>query len=117
MATAQVLHPTGPPGQPDIGYAPDFSKYQARSQKRAATEKLDQSLPEGFPSRLESDLVWDGTNIASRFDWVYELNDQEVEEIEEALKHFKCMLNYRLVVLGSVSADVKNSVEQRVGLY
>ena len=90
MAAAAVLRPVAPPGQPDIDYAPDYDKYTART-KRRTSEKLDQSLPEGFPSRLESDLVWDGSDIASRYDWVYELSEDEVEEIEEGLRHFKCM--------------------------
>jgi hypothetical protein len=92
MATAQVLRPSGPLGQPDIDYAPDYQKYQTRRQRRLSTEKLDESLPPGFPERLESDLVWDGTDIAPRYNWVYELNDDEVQEIESALVHFKCSL-------------------------
>lgn len=56
MAIAQVLH-SSPAGQPDIGYTPDYDKYLARVQKRLATEKLDKSLPQGFPQKLESDLV------------------------------------------------------------
>lgn len=90
MATTATLQPTGPPGQPDIGYVPDFSKYQARSQKRTATETLQTGLPEGFPHRLDSDLVWDNTDITGRYNCVYELSGREVEEIECALKHFKC---------------------------
>ncbi len=91
MATVEVKKPVGPPGQPDIHYTPDLDNYKSRTKRRTTTEKLDPGLPEGFPSRLGSDLVWNGTDIADRYDWVYQLSADEVEEIETALKHFKCM--------------------------
>lgn len=100
MATAQVLRP-GPAGQPDIDYAPNLDKYQARVKRRTETEQLEQSLPVGFPSRLDSPLVWDGADIATKYDWTYELNDEEVEEIEAALKHFRSLNK----PLGFVSKD------------
>ena len=89
MATAQVLRP-GPPGQPDIDYTPNLDKYRARVKRRKETEKLEKTLPEGFPKKLQSNLVWDGNDIVSRYKWTYELNEHEIEEIEDALNHFKC---------------------------
>ena len=89
MATAEVLRP-GPLGQPDIDYTPNLDKYHARVKHRKETEKLEKSLPEGFPQKLESNLVWDGTDIGSRYNWTYELNESEIQEIEAALNHFKC---------------------------
>lgn len=80
-----------PPQQPDIVYTPDFNKFKARTKKRLATENLEaRSLPAGFPSKLESDFVWDGQNVKENYQWVYEFNEREVEEIKDALKHFKC---------------------------
>ncbi len=88
MATATVSLPTA---QPDISYTPDFDKYQARTQRRLVTEKLDlQSLPVGFPSKLESDFVWDGESITGNYEWVYKLSEKEIAEVEDALAHFKC---------------------------
>ena len=89
MATAQVMRPN-PPGQPDINYTPDLTKHIARTKRRTESEKLETTLPPGFPRRLKSKLVWDGSDIGSKFSWVYELNDNEVQEIEAALVHFKC---------------------------
>lgn len=83
----------GPPGQPDISYTPDFEKYLARVQRREKHEKLNMSLPPGFPTKLESDLVWDGANIGDKYNWTYELNAEELEDIENALHHFKCKRN------------------------
>jgi len=78
--------------QPDIAYAPDFDKYKARTKRRIATEKLElQSLPAGFPTRLESDFVWEGQSIREKYQWVYALSDKEITEIDEALKYFKSL--------------------------
>ncbi|KAI5358282.1 putative TauD/TfdA-like domain, taurine dioxygenase TauD-like superfamily [Septoria linicola] len=90
MATAQVLRP-GPAGQPDIDYAPDLDKYLARVARRRESEQLKSELPEGYPTELKSDLVWDGSTIAKEYDFVYELNAEELEEIEEALVHFQSL--------------------------
>jgi hypothetical protein len=82
---------TGPPGQPDISYAPDHGKYKARTEHRLATEKLPTTLPPSFPEKLESDLVWDNTDIASRYDWTYVLSSSDLAEIDSALQHFKSL--------------------------
>ena len=63
LATPAALV-AGPPGQPDIAYAPDFEKYQARTARRLAERKLATTLPEGFPSELRGDLVWEGKTLA-----------------------------------------------------
>ena len=93
MAAAAVLRP-GPPGQPDIDYSPNIDKYLARVKRRQETEKFEKSLPDGFPQKLQSNLVWDGTDIQSRYNWTYELNEEEVKEIEDALTYFKCLDEY-----------------------
>lgn len=77
-------------GQPDIDSAPNFDKFVARTKYRKETEKLENSLPDGFPQQLDSKLVWDGNDIKDKYYYTYELNEHEVQEIEEALKHFKC---------------------------
>lgn len=80
------------PRQPDIGYTPDHNKYLERVKRRLATEQLDQTLPSGFPQKLESDLVWDNTDVTARYkDWTYELSASDVEELESALQHFKSL--------------------------
>ncbi len=80
----------GPPGQPDIDYAPDHDKYLARIKRRVETETLDKTLPPGFPQQLDSNLVWDGNTLAEIYDWNYRLTEADLAEIEAALGHFKC---------------------------
>lgn len=90
MATAAVqISVPAPVGQPDIGYAPDHDKYLARVKRRRENEKLESSLPPGFPQRLDSDLVWDGNTLAETYDWTYRLTEEDIDEIEAALRHFK----------------------------
>ncbi|KIH93273.1 taurine catabolism dioxygenase TauD [Sporothrix brasiliensis 5110] len=80
----------GPPGQPDIGYSPDFDKFEARSKRRAETEQLSPVLPEGFPKQLHSELAWDLESLtASKYDWNYVLSADDIAELHRALKHFK----------------------------
>lgn len=77
--------------QPDIAYAPDFAKYQARTKKRLANENIhEQSLPAGFPTKLEGEFVWDGDSVVGSYEWIHELSDVEIAEIEKALQDFKC---------------------------
>ncbi|KAL1861884.1 hypothetical protein Plec18170_000707 [Paecilomyces lecythidis] len=83
-----VAHPLV---QPDIGYMPDYDKYLARSKRRQETEKLDKHLPEGFPSSLSGDLVWDGNTLSSRYSWNYDLTAEDLDEINNALGHFKSL--------------------------
>jgi hypothetical protein len=80
--------------QPDIEYAPNYDKWRARTQRRLQTEKglTKVGLPDGFPKKLISELVWEGDELqkTGRYDWTYELSEPELEEIEDALKHFSC---------------------------
>lgn len=83
--------------QPDISYTPVFVKYQTRRSIRLAREELaSESLPPGFPEQLESSLVWEGRDLAEKYDWTYKLSTAEAEEIEKALKHYKCRHTARL---------------------
>ncbi|OHW95749.1 TfdA family taurine catabolism dioxygenase [Colletotrichum incanum] len=93
MAAAAVQAPSlpGPPGQPDIAYTPNHDNYLARTTRRQEQERLEKTLPEGFPQKLESKLVWDGNTLAEHYDWNYVLTDADKKEIDEALNHFKSL--------------------------
>ncbi|EFY88824.1 TfdA family oxidoreductase, putative [Metarhizium acridum CQMa 102] len=112
---------TGPLGQPDIAYTPNWDTYQERIKRRQETEKIDRTLPDGFPQKLESSLAWTGATVTDEYDWSYELNQSELKEIQEALDYFKSLnkplgeisqLTFPLPKLHprlrSISADVHN---------
>lgn len=94
MSTTTVTWVTprteAPPGQPDIDYAPDYDKWQARAARRVAAGGLASKVPDGFPEQLTGDLVWDGRTLAESYDWTYVLNSEQLDEIDQALTHFKC---------------------------
>lgn len=77
------------PVQPEIQYHPNFEQYQARTRLRKETESLPTSLPAGFPQKLVSPLVWEGKDVENRSDWIYQLSDAQLDEIDAALKSFK----------------------------
>ncbi|OGE56231.1 hypothetical protein PENARI_c003G04140 [Penicillium arizonense] len=79
------------PVQPDIQYHPEYEKYKERTRRRKETETLQTSLPAGFPQQLISPLVWEGKDVEKRDDWIYQLKDGELDEIDAALKSFKAL--------------------------
>jgi hypothetical protein len=117
MATVHISRPIG---QPDIDYAPDLDKYIARTQRRLQKEPLHHyPLPEGFPKSLVSDFVWEGKGLEKTYQWIYELNQEEIVEIEDALKHFKCKQApcYFNKLIGSKCLTWLSSIEPAVGFY
>lgn len=82
-----------PEGQPDIQYHPDEANWRARTARRLAEnpDLPNTSLPEGYPKKLESPLVWKGSDFSQgESEWVTVLTEAQLLEIDEALAHFKC---------------------------
>ncbi|KAJ4268976.1 hypothetical protein NW762_003047 [Fusarium torreyae] len=79
----------GPPGQPDIEYTPSYEKYQARSARRLQEGDLPSTVPDGLPKQLTGDLVWEGDSVGKTYDWTYVLSPEQLNEIDQALQHFK----------------------------
>jgi len=82
-------------GQPDIDYHPDEVKWKARTARRLAEDPSLPStpLPSGFPTHLESPLVWKGSDWKEEKEWVYELSSDHLQELENALRHFQSKCN------------------------
>ncbi|KAJ5633851.1 hypothetical protein N7528_001693 [Penicillium herquei] len=121
-ATQTITKPT----QPDIQYHPDWAKYQARSQRRKETESLQATLPAGFPEKLTSPLVWEGKDIEKRSEWIYQLSDTQLDEIDAALKSFKALkkplghisqLTFPLPNLHSALRDLSNELHNGRGFF
>ena len=77
--------------QPDIEYHPDEVKWKARTARRLAEDPSlpDTPLPKGFPRVLTSPLVWEGKDWTDESQWVYNISAEQLDEIENALKHFR----------------------------
>ncbi|KAG6809387.1 hypothetical protein H0H92_000456 [Tricholoma furcatifolium] len=75
---------------PDIEYRPDYAKWQARTARRLREDPTlpNTPLPDGFPKRLDSPLVWEGKEWQDESQWVYELSDIELKEIDDAVRYF-----------------------------
>lgn len=93
MSTTTVTFVTpkapAPPGQPDISYAPDYEKWQARAARRLKEGNLPKTLPDGYPVKLAGNLVWEGETVAESYDWTYVLSAEQLDEIDRAVDHFK----------------------------
>lgn len=78
------------PKQPDIQYHPDELKWKARTARRLTEDPTLPSapLPQGFPAKVESPLVWEGKDWKSEKEWVYDLSEAELKEIDDAVHHF-----------------------------
>lgn len=79
--------------QPNIEYHPNKEKWKARTALRLAQDpSLPKSaLPEGFPTPLESPLVWEGKDWKDESEWVYNLTPEHLKEIDDAVHHFHRM--------------------------
>lgn len=82
--------------QPDISYHPNRDKWQKRTAQRLAETPslLSMPLPDGFPKKLQSTLVWEGKDWKNEAQWVYSLTSEQLKEIDDAVKHFHCALNF-----------------------
>lgn len=86
MPTVQLQNSS----QPDITYLPDLAKYKARVARRLNEEQLETSVPEGFPEQLEGPKLWKGSDYEGKeSEWVYELSEQELKEIDDAVHEFE----------------------------
>jgi hypothetical protein len=83
--------PTGSLKQPDIEYHPDRVKWQVRTARRLEADPTAPAtaLPDGFPNKLDSPLVWEGKDWKDEKEWMYELKASEIKEIDDAVKRFR----------------------------
>ncbi|KAJ7184422.1 hypothetical protein C8R46DRAFT_882914 [Mycena filopes] len=81
------------PKQPDISYHPDEAKFRARTARRLAEDPTlpQRPLPEGFPPSVEGPIVWEGKDWTDESQWVYNLSDDQLQEIDSALAHFESL--------------------------
>ncbi|KAK1725131.1 TfdA family taurine catabolism dioxygenase TauD [Colletotrichum acutatum] len=87
MATATLTRPV----QPDIQYAPNYQKFQARTARRVQEPGLPTSLPKSLPQKFTSDMVWEGATLANEYNWTYALTTEQLDELDAALAHFRAL--------------------------
>lgn len=75
--------------QPDISYHPDFTKFQLRTERLKNQRPPNAGLPPGFPKKLEGPIVWEGKDFTNESEWTLPLNEENLEEIHNALLYFK----------------------------
>ena len=101
-------------GYGGLEYLPSLGTHLARQKKLAelhGTYPHSHSLPAGFPERCQSDMVWDGTDMAEG-EGIIMLTEFHVEEIDHALHFFQGqsayvapslhISNHRCLVLGAL---------------
>ncbi|KAG6829270.1 hypothetical protein H0H92_005090 [Tricholoma furcatifolium] len=114
--------------QPDIEYHPNEAKYKARTARRLAEDPTlpNTPLPEGFPEKVESPLVWQGSDWKGEKEWVYELNSDQLKEIDDALKHFRSLdkplghisrTTFPLPNLGPILSDLAREIHTGRGFF
>jgi len=98
MSATETMTETAPApatcvGQPDISYHPDEAKFRARTARRLAEDPTlpQRPLPEGFPPSVEGPNVWEGKDWTDESQWVYNLTDEHLAEIDRALAHFESL--------------------------
>ena len=76
--------------QPDITYHPNRQQWQHRTEGRLVEDpSLPLTpLPDGYPKKLSSPLVWEGKDWQNEEQWVYSLTPMHLEEIDAAVTHF-----------------------------
>jgi hypothetical protein len=78
------------PVQADHLASPFLWKHDVTEECRhEATKEKSALLPSGFPSSLESEMAWTGTDLADESRYMYNLNENEKLEIDAALARFK----------------------------
>lgn len=79
--------------QPDIEYHPDERKFCARTVRRLTEDPSlpSTALPTGYPQKVKGPIVWEGKDWQNEDQWVYNLTPSELQEIDDALVHFKSL--------------------------
>ncbi|KAF7359189.1 Clavaminate synthase-like protein [Mycena sanguinolenta] len=97
MSATETMTETVPPtvclGQPDIFYHPDEAKFRARTARRLVEDPTlpQRPLPAGFPPSVDGPIVWEGKDWTDESQWVFNLTDEHLAEIDIALAHFESL--------------------------
>jgi hypothetical protein len=81
--------------RPSIAFQPNWTDYLARANRLAAQRSPSEIhvLPEGFPKAITGARAWSGQDVSGLEDFVIQLTDAHIAEIESGLKYFKGMVS------------------------
>ena len=74
-----------PESYADICYDVDEYKFRARAEARLEAGGLRNFVPDGWPAAVSGPIVWTSTDHSDESEYVYQLTDNDKEEIREAL--------------------------------
>ncbi|KAK3940280.1 hypothetical protein QBC46DRAFT_314019 [Diplogelasinospora grovesii] len=76
--------------RPNIDWFPSYKVYKDRVERLAALyPNRPTTLPAGWPSQVNAERTWSGSDFASENDYIVHLSADDITEIEGALAHFK----------------------------
>ena len=73
----------------DIGWTPEFAKFNERNTKSPARENITPKLPKGWPLTLQSPLAWSTNSFREESEYMYILSPLELAEVDAALSRVK----------------------------
>jgi hypothetical protein len=74
----------------DVDWDPVLSKHTQRMKELAKLNlPRETAIPEGFPTHLNVPWAWEGSEL-KECDYILQLSDVDVKEIDAALANFKC---------------------------
>ncbi|OJJ84992.1 TauD/TfdA family dioxygenase [Aspergillus glaucus CBS 516.65] len=81
-----------------LSYYPNSEESAARTSYRLQNEELPKTLPDRFPAQLNSKMVWDRESLSidehesnDGTDCVLALDEEQLAEIDAAVKHFEAL--------------------------
>ncbi|KAK0627473.1 hypothetical protein B0T14DRAFT_512679 [Immersiella caudata] len=130
FATSSLLKPEKPSGpivRPDTDWIPSYKVYKDRVERLAALG-LDRpaTVPEEWPTFIDAERCWSGTDFKSEDDYVINLTADDITEIEAGLGHFKSLpgdltpdavnpTTFPLHILGPRLAEVSKIIHEGRG--
>ncbi|KAK0645709.1 hypothetical protein B0T16DRAFT_145692 [Cercophora newfieldiana] len=84
--------PSEPIIRPDIDWIPSYKVYKDRVERLAALG-LDRptAVPEGWPTQIDAERCWSGSDFKSEDDYVFRLTADDIVEVEAGLACFKAL--------------------------
>ena len=86
--TAPIQDVSAGSNKGEIGWEPDFEKFQAQAAARLQSGAVDSTVPQGWPKSLDSPLVWSGADLHKKAQYVLTLTEIHKQEVVDALAYF-----------------------------